>query len=352
MKYSSNHKSELVTTDEMKMTIGIVAKFAFGTDKSITLRPSLAGFLSSPHLKYKSLKDLGIDSLGFMSLLTRIEEELDIEFPEAMLLQENISIFTVAENLLKCLRQKANAQSNNSIESISECKSCEDRYVVIDNFLSDSDLRTLRENFQQTQFDSIDSVVNAKIDNFAFRSKGQVLSHYTKVADKPYLEIIRALKKYDYIAGKPGEDWRHLSLAFWRYPPGARLGWHDDAGRGRSGEFILYLHQAWRASWGGELIIQNNISEHERILFTETDPFKRVDEAVSGSSTDLVAILPKPNRLILMKAATPHYVNRVDAAAGKSSRLSLAGFTAFRSLDKYNQMEKLDLLEEMFLING
>ena len=130
-----------------------------------------------------------------------------------------------------------------------------EHFVVIDDFLPVEALARLREYADMTQHRDVDSVVDARIDGTALRSRGGVFGFADRVPAEGPGEALGAIKgaitAHPEIYGTPGTDWKVLSFAVWQYPAGTRLGWHNDAGNGRTGEFILYLHEHWRPSWGG-----------------------------------------------------------------------------------------------------
>jgi Rps23 Pro-64 3,4-dihydroxylase Tpa1-like proline 4-hydroxylase len=140
--------------------------------------------------------------------------------------------------------------------------------------------------------------------------------------------------------GKPKVDWQLSTFAFWQFPPGSRLSWHMDAGQGRTGEYILYLHERWEPSWGGELIIL----DRDLLIDRTKSPLDRqaiVENFVKTSPSLHVAVYPRPNRLVMMRARTCHYINRVEPTAGDSRR-TLTGFTyARQSEEKLSQLGRL-----------
>lgn len=210
-----------------------------------------------------------------------------------------------------------------------------ERFVVIDNFLSEEALARLREYAIITQHRDVDSVVDARIDGAALRSRGGVFGFADHVPDEGAGVAVGAIKDaviaHPEIYGTAGSDWKALSFALWQYPAGTRLGWHNDAGNGRTGEFILYLHETWRPSWGGELILLDEFIPLDAEGLPESERFAAIEEIVADSHGTLTAIHPRPNRLVMVRAGTCHYINRVDGAAGSAMRRSLTGFASLPS---------------------
>ncbi|MDT0267446.1 2OG-Fe(II) oxygenase [Streptomyces sp. DSM 44915] len=203
-----------------------------------------------------------------------------------------------------------------------------ERYTVIDDFLDDAELAELRRVMEHSKFspalNSATSVLTPE-DGAAYRGRRTVVrsgaSDQTANGDPAaYGRIVRTITAEDAMFGTAQRDWNKLGFTFWNYPAGSRLGWHSDAGGGRQGSYILFLHDEWRASWGGETLVLDEDATHPR---DGRDP-KDVEAWVREADRDLVAVLPRPNRLLLLQAGTPHQVNRVDPTAALVRR-SLTG---------------------------
>lgn len=207
-----------------------------------------------------------------------------------------------------------------------------ERFVVIDDFLPVEALARLREYADMTQHRDVDSVVDARLDGAALRSRGGLFGFADRVPAEGPGEALSTIKDaitvHPEIYGTAGMDWKVLSFSLWQYPAGTRLGWHNDAGNGRTGEFILYLHEQWRPSWGGELIVLDAFSPLEVEGLPVAQRFAAIENIVASSRSTLTAIHPRPNRLVMVRAGTCHYINRVDSAAGSARRRSLTGFAS------------------------
>lgn len=93
-------------------------------------------------------------------------------------------------------------------------------------------------------------------------------------------------------------DWAGLIASVFAFGQGCGLPWHRDA-VDYAGAFVLYLHNAWSSSCGGELLVKS-------------------EEATE------VTISPTPNRLVLLEPGVRHAVRAVvDTDA---PRLSISGF--------------------------
>lgn len=217
------------------------------------------------------------------------------------------------------------------------------RFSVIDNFLSGADLAATRNLMERASFTEIKSVVAPLEDGPAFQSRGV---HFgSEIADgrpSAYREIARVIGREHVLYGIPGTDWDRVTFTFWKYPAGSRLGWHNDAGRGRVGEFILFLHNSWRPSWGGELMLFDDdggpTAEHDGAI---DDPVLRMESLMDAIPANPLAIIPKPNRLVLVKAGTIHTIRRVDQTAGQEMRCTLTGFVSLRQPVQSGAAERL-----------
>ncbi len=204
-----------------------------------------------------------------------------------------------------------------------------ERYIVIDDFLDEDFFETLAAEVLDVNYTAMPSVVDPVVDGDALRSRGVALPHDDACpASGPRSAVYRAildevLARPDFF-GRPPEAWSRLTFAFWRYAAGARLGWHNDALAGRTGEFILYLHRDWDLRWAGELVLLDGEPPED----LGSNALERLPRAVRDTARSLTAIPPLPNRLVLMRSGTPHYVNRVDLAASDSVRSTLTGFAS------------------------
>lgn len=207
-----------------------------------------------------------------------------------------------------------------------------ERLVVIDDFLPLPALSRLRDIAKHVPYSDVDSVVDARVDGSAMRSRGGVIDRSGSLPNDGVSEAMGAIRAciadHPEIYGAAGVDWRLLSFSLWQYAAGTRLGWHNDAGNGRTGEFILYLHDAWRPSWGGELIVLDAFCPLDMARLNPQERFAAVEDIVAAAASPLVAIQPRPNRLVMVRAGTCHYINRVDRAAGPARRHTLTGFAS------------------------
>ena len=225
-----------------------------------------------------------------------------------------------------------------------------ERYAVFDDFLAPEPLALLREAAAAATYREFDSVVDARVDGPARRTRGGVFAHDAQIpaegSGAGVAAIRAAVMSHPEIYGQAGSAWSVLSFALWQYGAGTRLGWHNDAGNGRTGEFILYVHDEWRPSWGGELLVLDRFAPIDVANVPSSQRYLAIEDFVAASSAPLVAIPPKPNRLVMVRAGTCHYINRVDAAAGVAKRRSLTGFCSLptRSANSTGRESRINAL--------
>ncbi|MER8084356.1 2OG-Fe(II) oxygenase [Streptomyces sp. NPDC087532] len=230
------------------------------------------------------------------------------------------------------------------------------RFVIIDDFLSAQHFAAAQDLMERTAFTLRESVISTE-DGPAFRSRGvrfgvDLGATEVGVQAHVYEELARTVRAYSDFYGESGTDWDKITLAFWKYPAGSRLGWHNDAGLGRQGEFILFLHDRWRPSWGGELKL---IDEDPQLVAAdetaESDLVLRMEARIERTNTTPVAIVPKPNRLVMVKADTVHTIGRVDHTAGDTLRRSLTGFVSKSPTRERTRASALESLSAMLTTN-
>ncbi|HEV2887356.1 MAG TPA: 2OG-Fe(II) oxygenase [Jatrophihabitans sp.] len=215
-----------------------------------------------------------------------------------------------------------------------------ERYVVYDGFLPPEEFEQAVQLMERASLADTDSVISPVLDGPARRSRG--MSFAASIGDgsltgRPplFTSVTQAVRAETGLFGAAGTDWDRLTFTFWQYPADSRLGWHNDAGGGRRGEFVLYLHREWDISWGGELMLIDrdpaSLLETGRVPPEVVDrgPAAALDAILRTCEISPLAVLPRPNRLVLVKANTVHTVRRVDRTAGTHRRCTLTGF-AFR----------------------
>jgi hypothetical protein len=199
------------------------------------------------------------------------------------------------------------------------------RFVVVDNFLDSPTFAAAQDWAGNLGMEFRPSVIGG-LDNGSWRS-----ANFTHASDSddavPHIGSILAEFSRDEVPWTARSDDR-VSSAVWRYPVGSSLGWHNDWGGGRVGEFVLFLHPEWHPNWGGELVILDEAAEHVRLAPRAGSV--SIEEFVLNSKRLPTMVAPKPNRVVFVQAGTPHTVKRVEAAWGEHERLTHTGFVSSR----------------------
>ncbi|MEV4894202.1 2OG-Fe(II) oxygenase family protein [Nonomuraea sp. NPDC055795] len=267
-----------------------------------------------------SLATHGVDSLTWMAILTALENRFGLVFPDELAsAPEAYTVLGLAHALMDGIH---------GMELPMKRVAGGARFRVIDDFLNPAELEEVRQLMNRSTFEEVASVVDPETDGTAFRSRSSVLRHDATREGNAYTSIIRGLGAHTDLFGAPGDAWSIVGFSFWKYAAGNRLSWHNDVASGRQGEFILFLHPTWQASWSGELLLLDADPETIEVADPTLPPRELVAAKVNQAPHCLTAIVPKPNRLVLVKEGTIHCIQRVDRTAGSVHRQTMTGFLA------------------------
>ena len=209
------------------------------------------------------------------------------------------------------------------------------RFVIYDDVLPTDDFGKLmafvsNEPFMYAHRNKWESVWKAT-DGNVMRTQGLYTENFPTDTpwDRIYEKFLEVAVTNPDLCGPTPEVWSRMTVSSYIYPKGTRISWHGDGGE-YSSALTYYLHPRWSPHWGGELLVANTPPQN---LMPKLD--YEVSGAIDHSQMDAWInaygtghmIIPKPNRLVLMKAGTAHMVNRVDEAAGDNLRWSIVGFT-------------------------
>lgn len=147
-------------------------------------------------------------------------------------------------------------------------------------------------------------------------------------SDKPFNNALDALLPLFIEIAKMNPEiitpWQDFALRTYLYPQGTKLSWHDDS-RVYTGALTYYIHPKWSASWGGELMV----AEVPKVIEAPVNG-PHLDQEWEDEHLSAIGvgqwILPKPNRLVIMKSGVMHSINRVDITAGNNARCAIVGF--------------------------
>jgi hypothetical protein len=199
------------------------------------------------------------------------------------------------------------------------------RFAVVDNFLDPPKLAAARGWALSLDMELRPSAIGVS-DNGSWRS-ANFMHAYDSDDSVPHINNVLAEFSCDEVPWTARPDDR-VSSAVWRYPVGSSLGWHNDWGGGRVGEFVLFLHPEWQPDWGGELVVLDEAAEH--VSLTPRAGSVSIEEFVLNSRCMPTMVAPKPNRVVFLQAGTPHTVKRVEASWSGHERLTHTGFVASR----------------------
>ena len=126
------------------------------------------------------------------------------------------------------------------------------------------------------------------------------------------------------------------------YPVGSKNPWHYDLG---FSTYTYYLHKEWKVNWDSTLLIlPRDSAEYKQVMdlmdgtvhydiykeqnspmemFEQKHKYDNIMDVGHGTF-----VMPKPNRLVLIKHDTIHGINRVDSDAGENVRVTLTGAVA------------------------
>lgn len=216
-------------------------------------------------------------------------------------------------------------------------------YIVIDDFMDPTELARLHDFVKRETFFYENAFEWNKVwhplegqalltGGKSYRETGKPGGRYP--TDTPYDAFFRAMERhFDAIASLTGcsEDEVRFIVSAYLYRAGWSLPWHDDMGESGDyrGAFAFYIHEEWRGNWGGELMVLPEERLYEPkpgaidLGFKQGAGFPQPAYVMEGVGQ---FIMPLPNRMIFMRRALIHSINRISPLAGENMRFSLAGF--------------------------
>jgi Rps23 Pro-64 3,4-dihydroxylase Tpa1-like proline 4-hydroxylase len=227
-------------------------------------------------------------------------------------------------------------------------------FIVIDDFLAPDLQQHIWLYFQVENFARVD--VSSPTGQWAWHDggslRGPTIGYKTKwhaqfptgtAVDALMETIVSEEKRFRPALGQFGSDWDDFSASPSLYPVGTGLSWHRDA-ENNAGSFVYYVHPHWNVEWGGELLLgdpaQFSIPGSQGPFFNPA-PSGYADDGAAWlnshlenerASETLMAhgagsfVMPKPNRLVIIRGGLPHKIAKVSVAAGSHLRCSITGF--------------------------
>jgi Rps23 Pro-64 3,4-dihydroxylase Tpa1-like proline 4-hydroxylase len=227
-------------------------------------------------------------------------------------------------------------------------------FVVIDDFLAPELQQHIWLYFQVENFARVD--VSSPTGQWSWHDggalRGPTIGYRTKwhakyptgtAVDALMEALVRQEERLRPALGRYEIDWDDFSASPSLYPSGTGLSWHRDA-ETNAGSFVYYVHPQWNVEWGGELLLgdpsQMSIPASHGPFFNPA-PVESEDDGASwlnshmenqrASDTLLASgvgsfVMPKSNRLVVIRGGLPHKIAKVSVAAGAHLRASVTGF--------------------------
>lgn len=241
--------------------------------------------------------------------------------------------------------------THHQVEVVEETES----YIVIDNFLSAEQFQQMWNYFQVEVYTRVDAQgFDGKWlleDGAAMR--GPTIGYGEKrhaqfptgaAIDSVMQGILDNSHLFANLIGERPRDWDHFTAFPSLYPRHTGLLWHRDA-EVNQGSYTFYGHPYWNIEWGGELLLADL---DPKSIPTDWGTFMKKPEKLVGAPHGEMTwsnhldnsqanqillergvgyyVMPKPNRLAVIKGGTPHAVCKVREAAGNAVRASVSGF--------------------------
>lgn len=146
----------------------------------------------------------------------------------------------------------------------------------------------------------------------------------------------------EYFVDGASEGIEDFAMRCHAYPVGSKNPWHYDLG---FSTYTYYLHNDWKVHWDSTLLVLPKDSavykqtmelmegsvhydSYREInspmeMFQQNDKYDDIMNVGYGTF-----VMPKPNRLVLIKHDTIHGITRVDSDAGDNMRVTLTGAVA------------------------
>lgn len=221
----------------------------------------------------------------------------------------------------------------------------DENITIVDNFLDDDTLLKVRDQSECLKMEKLqlgdDKVYKLNVGEI-YKSENKYWTHKLPWNNnfEPFIHRL-----VDFIAQNktclPKEKFDKISCMLHVYLKGSELSWHRDGALG-GGAYSFYIHDEWRHTWGGNLMIADSTTKMkptrkmpgtvlEDMLGREYNARSRTWNLKTESEMVMTPghgryFAPLPNRLMITTGEIVHKVERVDSTAGENSRRSLTGF--------------------------
>lgn len=229
-------------------------------------------------------------------------------------------------------------------------------FCVIDNFLPSPEAEEVWKYLQAESYNQVTAmywngawrlddgpVMRGPLSGFGPIPNLEMKFPTGRGVDLVIQKLLSSASQWEAWIGQKDKDWNSFTSLPMLYPRDTSLFWHRDAANW-TGSYTYYAHPSWNSQWGGELLVAD-----ESLLKIPEDHgvFLKPKRKIMGSDGDwsfgahldnseasqLIMelgvghyVLPKPNRLVLLKGGAVHCVTKVTAAAGDHVRASISGF--------------------------
>lgn len=160
------------------------------------------------------------------------------------------------------------------------------------------------------------------------------------VVDEVMKAVADAADLFVASAGKKGVDWEIFSATPMIYVAGQGEIWHRDSDE-HTASWVYYAHREWNVEWGGELMMAS-----ERDIPAEYGPFLHRLRPMADlpeppawrshldnrDANELLMarglgsyVVPKSNRLVVIRGGTPYAIAKLRPSAGRHARASFGG---------------------------
>lgn len=206
-----------------------------------------------------------------------------------------------------------------------------DDFTVIDNVFDSvtfdriwHSVQALRYDFPDSEWLRLWSLSDPQpVKSGPFRWSERPCGHGMDEYINKFMEVVNSTEN----CLSKAELWTDIAFRVYLHGRGSKMVAHSDAPK-FVGAGVFYVHPAWKAVWGGELcfpsvpsdVIVENIS-----ILGDSLTNERVLAAVEQRGFG-VHVMPRPNRLVLIRGGVVHSTNRVDSDAGAALRCSITSF--------------------------
>jgi len=219
--------------------------------------------------------------------------------------------------------------------------------TIVDDFLDDDTLAKVRDQSECLKMKKLelgdDKVYKMNVGDI-YKSENKYWSNKRPWNNnfEPFMEAL-----IEFIDNcktcLPEKQFEKISCMLHVYLSGSELSWHRDGALG-GGAYSFYIHNEWRHTWGGNLLVADSSTK-----VTSINPLPGTSmEDMIGKQYNVRSrtwnlddesgmimnpgygryFAPLPNRLMITTGEVVHKVERVDQSAGENSRRSLTGFFA------------------------